>query len=103
VIKVSVFYANGDGKHFDMAYYCEKHMALVQRLCGPAIKAMAVEHGLSGMAPGSPAPFVAMGHLYFDSIDAFQTSFGPHVNEIVSDVPNYTNIEPKLQISEVKL
>ena len=103
MIKVSVFYANGEGKHFDIGYYCEKHMTLVQRLCGPAVKKMAVEQGMSGMAPGSAAPFLAMGHLYFETLDAFQSSFGPHLNEIVSDVPNYTNIEPSIQISEVKL
>ena len=103
MIKVSVFYANGEGKHFDIAYYCEKHMTLVQRRCGPALKKMAVEQGISGMAPGSAAPFLAMGHLYFETLDAFQSSFGPHLNEIVSDVPNYTNIEPSIQISEVKL
>jgi uncharacterized protein (TIGR02118 family) len=103
VIKVSVFYANGEGKHFDIAYYCEKHMPLVQRLCGQALQSMAVEHGLSGMAPGSPAPFLAMGHLYFETVDTFQAAFGPHLNEIISDVPNYTNIEPRIQISEVKM
>jgi uncharacterized protein (TIGR02118 family) len=103
MIKVSVFYPNGEGKHFDMAYYCEKHMTLVQRLCGAPLKGMAVEHGVSGMATGSPAPFVAMGHLYFDSAEAFQAAFGPHLNEIVGDIPNYTNIEPIIQISEVRL
>lgn len=103
MIKVSVFYANGEGKHFDIGYYCEKHMTLVQRLCGPALKKMAVEQGMSGVTPGSAAPFLAMGHLYFETLDAFQSSFGPHLNEIVSDVPNYTNIEPSIQISEVKM
>jgi uncharacterized protein (TIGR02118 family) len=103
MIKVSVFYPNGEGKHFDMAYYCEKHMTLVQRLCGAPLKGMAVEHGVSGMATGSPAPFIAMGHLYFDSAEAFQSAFGPHLNEIVGDIPNYTNIEPSIQISEVRL
>jgi len=103
VIKVSVFYANGEGKHFDIGYYCEKHMTMVKRLCGPALKGMAVEHGMSGMTASSPAPFMAMGHLYFDSVEAFQGAFGPHLNEIMSDVPKYTNVQPIVQISEVKI
>jgi len=103
MIKVSVFYASGDGKHFDIGYYCDKHMPMVQRLCGAALKSMAVEQGLSGMAAGSAAPFMAMGHLYFESLNAFQASFGLHVKEIVSDVPNYTNIQPVIQISQVKI
>jgi uncharacterized protein (TIGR02118 family) len=103
MIKVSVFYASGDGKHFDIGYYCEKHMPMVQRLCGSPLKGMAVERGVSGMTAGSAAPFMAMGHLYFDSVDAFEASFGPHLNKIVGDVPNYTNIQPTIQISEVKI
>ena len=103
MIKVSVFYANGAGKHFDIAYYCEKHMKMVQRLCGAALKGMAVEHGVSGMTGDSAAPFLAMGHLYFYSAEAFQSSFGPHLNEVMSDVPKYTNVQPMVQISEVKI
>jgi len=44
-----------------------------------------------------------MGHLYFDSVDAFQTAFGPPSAEILADIPNYTNTQPVLQISDVKL
>ncbi len=103
MIKVSVFYANGEGKHFDMDYYCEKHMALVRRLCGEAIRGIAVEQGTSGGAPGSAPQYLAMGHVYFESVDSFNAAFGPNMKEIVADVPNYTNIQPVLQVSEVKL
>ena len=103
MIKVSVFYASGEGKKFDIGYYCEKHMPMVQRLCGAALKGMAVERGLSGMTAGSAAPFLAMGHLYFDSAEAFQSAFEPHLNEIMGDVLKYTNIQPTIQISEVKI
>jgi uncharacterized protein (TIGR02118 family) len=44
-----------------------------------------------------------MGHIYFDSVEAFQTAFGPHAETIMADIPNYTDIEPTLQISEVKI
>jgi len=39
------------------------------------IKEASVEQGISGEGPGAPAPYVAMGHLLFDSVEAFQTSF----------------------------
>jgi uncharacterized protein (TIGR02118 family) len=45
----------------------------------------------------------ALGHLLFDSVEAFQAGFGPHAQEIMADIPNYTNVEPAIQISEVKL
>ena len=63
----------------------------------------AVEHGLSGAAPGSRPAFIAMGHLYFDTLEAFQAAFGPHAQAFMADIPNYTDIEPTLQISDVKL
>ena len=103
MIKVSVLYPNTEGAKFDMAYYCNTHMPLVRRLLSPAIKGVAAEQGIGGMAPGSPAPFVAIGHLLFDSLEAFQTIFGPHAQAIMSDIPNYTNLQPTIQISEVKL
>lgn len=103
MIKVSVFYANGPGAHFDMDYYCAKHMPLVLRLCGSALRAVAVEEGLAGGTPGSAPSFLAMGHLHFDSVESYQAAFEPHMQEIVSDVANYTNIQPSIQISQIMM
>ena len=38
-----------------------------------------------------------------DSVEAFQAAFGPHAAEIMGGVPNYTDIQPMIQISEVKI
>jgi|TARA_B100000809_G_C15026716_1_gene490424 uncharacterized protein (TIGR02118 family) len=103
MIKVSVFYPNEEGKRFDMNYYCTTHIPLVQEKLGAALKDVAVEMGMSGVEPGSPAIYIAMGHLYLDSVEAFQTAFGPHAESIMGDVPNYTDIQPMIQISEVKI
>lgn len=103
MIKVSVLYPNGDGKTFDIAYYVGTHMPLVERELGEALKGMAVDHGLAGGAPGVAPPFVAMGHLLFDSVEAFQTAFDAHAKAIMDDIPNYTNIQPTIVVSEVKL
>jgi len=45
MVKVSVFYPNLPGSHFDMSYYCSKHITMVQRLLGPVLKNVAVEEG----------------------------------------------------------
>jgi uncharacterized protein (TIGR02118 family) len=103
MIKVSVLYPNAEGKRFDMAYYCTKHMPMVQQKLGAACKGIAVEQGLSGIQPGSPPAYIGMGHLYFDSIEAFQTTFAPQAAAIMADIPNYTDIEATIQISEVKV
>ena len=103
MIKISVFYPNNEGAKFDMAYYCQTHMPLVQRLLGPVMKGMSVDQGIGGLPPGSPAPYIAAGHLLFDTLEAFQTAFGPHAQAIMADIPSYTNLQPIIQISEIKL
>lgn len=98
-----MFYPNGAGIKFDITYYVNRHMPMVQKLLGSALKGMAVEHGISGGQAGSVPTYVAMGHLLFDSVGEFEKGWAPHAQAIVGDVPNYTNSQPLIQISEVKL
>ena len=37
----------------------------------------------------------------FESLDAFQAAVGAHGEEIFGDVPNFTNITPVVQISDI--
>ena len=101
MITVSVLYPNQDGASFDHDYYKDKHIPLVAERLGSALKNVTVERGLAGGAPGAPAPFVAIAHLSFDSVEDFQNSFGPHAEEILADIPNYTAIPATFQVSEV--
>ena len=103
MIKVSVLYPNGEGKKFDMDYYCNTHVPMVGALLGDAVKGATVEKGLGGGAPDSPAAYAAMGNLYFNSMEEFGSSFGPNADKIMADLPNFTNIEPTIQISEVMI
>jgi hypothetical protein len=43
------------------------------------------------------------GKPFFESVEAFQTSFDPHAQVILDDIPNYTNTRPIIQVSEVRL
>jgi uncharacterized protein (TIGR02118 family) len=103
MIKISVFYPNSAGAKFDMNYYVSKHLPMVQNKLGTALKGVAAEQGIAGGDPGVAAPFIAVGHLMCDSVETFQSAFAPHASEIMADVPNYTNVQPTIQISEVKL
>jgi uncharacterized protein (TIGR02118 family) len=103
MIKVSVLYPNGADATFDMNYYLASHMPMVKSKLGATCKGIAVEHGLGGGQPGAAPAFIAMGHLYFDSVEAFQQAFGEHGEAIVADIPKYTNTQPTVQVSEVKL
>jgi uncharacterized protein (TIGR02118 family) len=101
MIKVSVMYPNTPGAKFNHDYYRDQHMPMVQAKMGAALKSYTVDKGLAGGAPGAPATYVAMCHLFCDSVETFQSGFGPHVKAIMADVPNYTDIAPVMQISEV--
>ena len=101
MVKVTIMYPNGEGKTFDMDYYADKHMPMVADLLGDAMKSFSIDKGISGRTPDEPIPYVAIGYLYFDKLSDYQTAFGPHAEQIVNDIPNYTNIQPVIQISEV--
>ncbi|MBA4214683.1 MAG: EthD family reductase [Polaromonas sp.] len=101
MIKVSVMYPNTPGAKFNHDYYRDQHMPMVKAKLGAALKSYTVDKGLAGGAPGAPATYVAMCHLFCDSVETFQAGFGPHAKAIMADVPNYTDIAPVMQISEV--
>lgn len=101
MIKVSVMYPHKSNARFDHAYYRDKHMPLVQERLGSACRFYTVDKGLGGGSPGEAPTYVAMCHIYCDSVDAFNNAFAPHAKEILGDIPNYTDLTPVLQISEV--
>jgi uncharacterized protein (TIGR02118 family) len=101
MIKVSVMYANTPGARFDYAYYLDKHMPLVKARMGAHLRYYTVDKGFGGAAPGTLPTYVCMAHLFCDSVEAFQTGFGPHAEEIMGDIPNYTDIAPAIQMSDV--
>jgi len=103
MIKVTILYPNAPDARFDMKYYVTHHMPMVREKCGPECRSIAAESGVASGEPGAPAPYIAVGHLTFDSVAAFQKAFGPHAPEILADIPNYTNTKPVLQISEITL
>jgi uncharacterized protein (TIGR02118 family) len=103
MITVTVLYPHQDGAKFDMSYYLGKHIPMVRKLLGPALKGVVVEQGVSGAAPGTKPAYAVLCHLRFDSVEAFQAAFGPHSAQVEADVRNYASAAPVIQLSEVKL
>jgi uncharacterized protein (TIGR02118 family) len=93
MFKLSVLYPSSEGSTFDMDYYREKHLAIVNRVLKP--ERAEIDKSVDG-------PFMAIGHFYFATQEALQAGLGgPDVGEAMADVPNYTNVEPQIQISEI--
>jgi uncharacterized protein (TIGR02118 family) len=101
MIKVSVMYPNTPGARFNHDYYRDVHMPLVKSRMGEHCKYYTVDKGLAGATPGSAATYVAMCHLFCDSVASFEAGFGPHAPEILADIANYTDLSPVIQISDV--
>ena len=104
MIKVSVMYPNGAGAKFDMAYYLNTHMPMVETKAGagaqrhdgrrrPRRRTPGVARGLSRDGP----PDVRLGR----SVSAPPSP--PTAPTIQADIPNYTNTQPTIQISQVKM
>jgi uncharacterized protein (TIGR02118 family) len=102
MIKMAILYPNGEGKTFDMDYYVNKHMTLAKTLMGDSVKIIAIDKGLAAGTPDAPVPYLAMGYFYFENMSAFKNAMGPARAQLVADVPNFTNIQPIVQISEVQ-
>jgi uncharacterized protein (TIGR02118 family) len=102
MIRVSVYYPNKAGAKFDHTYYTQKHAPMViQRLKPFGLVRVEIDKGLAGGAPNAPAPNVAVGYMVFNKLEDFQKGLAAHSKEIMGDIPNYTNIEPVIQISEI--
>jgi uncharacterized protein (TIGR02118 family) len=102
MIKMAIFYPNGEGKTFDMEYYSNKHMTMAASLFGDSLKAMSIDKGLASGIPDEPVPYLAIGYFYFETLSSLQNTVGPHREKLRADIPNYTNIQPVIQISEVQ-
>ncbi|MFP2996858.1 EthD family reductase [Spongiivirga sp. MCCC 1A20706] len=101
MVKVTILYPNSDGKTFNMEYYSNKHMPMLDSLFGDSLKSYAIDKGIAGRTPDEPIPYLAIGYLYFDTLSDYENSFGPNAKTILGDIPNYTNIQPQVQISEI--
>ena len=101
MFKVSVMYPNEKGAKFDFEYYRTSHMQLVEKhLKAFGLIKTDVLKGISG-GGGAPAPFICIGNLYFDSSDGYDRA-GAEVGPILrGDIPNFTNVTPIRQISEI--
>ena len=100
MVVFTVMYPNEPGKHFDMAYYCSTHIAMVKEKLGDVLKGVSVERGVSGGAPGSTAGYTTVCHLRFESMEDIGKYVAPHSPAFDADVPNFTDITPQFQISE---
>lgn len=94
MIRISVMYPKP--AKFDFDYYKDKHMKLVHKLLDPCgLVKSEVNKGVGD------SPFVAVGHLIFNSMEEMQKALQDHDSELAADVINFTDVNPQFQISEI--
>jgi len=102
MFKVAILYPNGEDKTFDMDYYEKKHMPMVARFLGNNLKFYEIDKGIAGRTPNDKVPFVAIGYFYITDVGEYNKAIAQNRDAVVSDFKNYTNIQPVVQISEIK-
>ena len=102
LFKVAILYPNGDDKTFDMEYYEKKHMPMVAGLLGKNLKFYEIDKGIAGRTPTDKVPFLAVGYFYIQNVADYTKTIAQNREAIVGDFKNYTNIQPVVQISEIK-
>ncbi|MEV6039009.1 EthD family reductase [Nonomuraea sp. NPDC052116] len=101
MIQASLLYPNTEGSHFDFEYWQNSHLPWLTKILSPALQHISGVKGLSGGEPGSRPPYVAIGALQFESLDAMQAAYMPHMEAIFDDIKNFTDITPVLMLGEV--
>jgi uncharacterized protein (TIGR02118 family) len=93
MIKLTVTYPKGEGITFDHEYYASKHVPMCEEAFSPA--RVEVDKGIDGPAAASVS-------FYFETMDKFNAAMAsPRMGEVMSDLGNYTNGVPTMQISSV--
>ncbi|MFY0681588.1 MAG: EthD family reductase [Thalassovita sp.] len=98
-VSLQVLYPVGDDTHFDHDYYAATHIPLVGSHMGEHIESTSISKGIAG-GPDVPAGFYVVATMAFAGMDNLQAALevaGP----VLADIPNFTNVEPKMLIGEV--
>lgn len=102
MVKVAIFYPNEEGKTFDMGYYEKTHMPMMAGFLGKNLRFYEIDKGVSGRTPTDKMPFLAIGYFYCSDLAEYNKAVGQHIDAIRADIKKYTDIQPLIQISEVK-
>ncbi len=102
MIRVAVLYPNKPGAKFDYKYYAKKHMKLVQeKLHKMGLVKIEIDKGINKSPLGASSPYITVGYLIFNSINDLKKASVPMGGELHDDIPNFTNVDPLIQVSEI--
>lgn len=102
MISLTVLYPRTADSHFDMDYYLNTHTPLVKdRLTAAGLTGVDLRAGMAGGAPDTPPAYAMICNLSFNTVEELQSALATHGPELIGDIPNFTNVQPAMQISQV--
>ncbi len=101
MISLTVLYPKTADSHFDMDYYLNTHTPLVkERLTSIGLIGVDLRAGMAGAAPDSPPMYEMVANLNFGTIEELSNALATHGPELTGDIPNFTNVQAIMQISQ---
>ena len=100
MICVAVVYPNETGMRFDLEYYRDRHLPLVKDCYGPyGLSRIELDEAVSKSGKNA-APYIAIAHMMFPSMDDFIKAYREAGEQVMADIPSFTDIDPVIQISQ---
>lgn len=101
MVKVTALYLGFEGAQFNHVYYRTEHM----RITRDALRTLGLlrlesEQALQA-APDQAGHVVAASSAYFSTAESAQAALAQAGALLSADLPNYTNIKPRMHVSAV--
>jgi uncharacterized protein (TIGR02118 family) len=98
MVLLSVLYPKTSESTFDLDYYLQTHIPRVKsRWSGMGLQRVDLVQGTAEVSGGVP-PYELMAQLTFLTEDALNQALARHGQEILGDIPNFTNVQPLMQV-----
>ncbi len=101
MVHVTVLFAATEGATFDHDYFRNAHLPMVRERMAPQLRRLESDQAMAGSHSGEEPAWMAGDHLYFESMADFEAAFGPNLDAVLGDLPNFTNVRPQVVISEL--
>lgn len=100
---MTIEYLKNDDGHFDMEYYCNKHIPLCAQLFADYSYLGTVLRSEPGKKVGSSDIAWTSLDILFASKEGLLEGLSKVGKQITEDISNYTNIRPRMSFSEVDI
>jgi uncharacterized protein (TIGR02118 family) len=94
MISVLILYPKSEGSSFDVDYYSSTHMPMFADALGDACQGW-------GIVATHGDDYHAVGWAMVESMEAFGAAMKERGGAVLADVPNYTNVQPKMLTGDV--